>query len=315
MIITDILSKWVDNTNLRCRHPYSEYDRLLPQFDEDSGIEKNIFQIYLRGDDLSREDAIAKLTPDFTENIERLKSNNPGFNYQLYSDKEAKQFVLQYYGETMWEYYQRIDNAYLAAKADLLRYLLLYAFGGVYLDLKSTVECPLSKTLRDDDRFLVFYWDIFPEGQHHDLVPDYIVKGEMLQTFIVAAKGHPFLRKVILSVLRQIDQYNPYRDGVGWAGTLTTVGPIIYTKTIYEEITHSMDSSVFREGKPWEEFGFKFYFAGDYTPGIYQQKLSMKDYRKSSRPVIVCKRHWLQTINIWWMKILHIYRRICKVKK
>lgn len=310
MYITELLSERLDKYNNKKGLLTSEqYEYLLPTFQQEQKIAKNLFQICLlgqRGD--SSEKTISLLPSAFVENIENLKKNNPEYYYHLYSDHEAELFIEQYYGPTILDYYRRIDNDYLAAKADFLRYLLLYALGGVYLDLKSTINRPLSQTLQTEDRFLVFYWDNMLGGQHHYLIPDYIIKGEMLQAFIISARGHIFLRKVILNVLRQIDLYNPYKNGVGWAGTLSTVGPVIYTKTIYDEINHCADSSIYREGKPWAEFGYNVYFAGDYMPGAYQKVLSMKNYRRSTRPLIICNSKHLQKTNILWLKILHQYR-------
>lgn len=311
MIFTDYLKKRVDKHNLRHLLSDAQYEQMLPRFDEESKISKNLFQIYLLDNDSTADDVMSNLTPEFIDNIERLKKNNPEYAYHLLSDRDAQHFINQYYGTTIWSYYQRIDNAYLAAKADFLRYLLLYACGGIYLDLKSTIDFPLSKTLRDDDRFMVFYWDDIPGGRHHYLIPDYITKGEMLQAFIISARGHLFLRSIILNVLRQIDSYNPYSNGVGFEGTLKTVGPVIYTKTIYKIITTPcIDDLNYREGKPGEEFGYKVYFGGKYVSGVYQKSLSMKDYRKSSRPVIRCDSKLLQLTNIIWLRILHAYRKI-----
>lgn len=311
MFFTDYLKKRVDKHNLSHILTDAQYEQMLPRFGEDSKISKNIFQIYLLDNDSTADDVMSNLTPEFIDNIERLKKNNPEYAYHLLSDRDAQHFINQYYGTTIWSYYQRIDSAYLAAKADFLRYLLLYACGGIYLDLKSTIDVPLSKTLREDDRFMVFYWDTPSGGVHHYLIPDYITKGEMLQAFIVSAQGHPILRAVILNVLRQIDAYNPYRNGIGFEGTLTTVGPAIYTKTIYNIITnHCTDDGIYREGKPEIEFGYKVYFAGEYVSGSYQKTLSMKDYRKSSRPVIRCDSKLLQLANIIWLRILHAYRKI-----
>lgn len=312
MWITDYLSKCVDKYNNRKGQLTSEYyENLLPNIPLEQKISKNLFQICLLGKvGESAEKTMSLLPSAFIENIEKLKKNNPEYRYHLYGDQEAELFIAKYYGPDILDYYHRIDNDYLAAKADFLRYLLLYALGGVYLDLKSTIDRPLSQTLQKEDCFLVFYWDNLPGGQHHYLIPDYITKGEMLQTFIISARGHFFLRKVILNVLRQIDLYNPYKNGVSWEGTLSTVGPVIYTKTIYDLIDHCTDNSIYREGKPWGEFGFKFYFAGEYMPGVYQKVLSMKDYRKSTRPLIVCSRKHLQKANILWLKILHLYRNL-----
>lgn len=310
MIISDILSNLVDKNNRIHQFSLEKYDQMLPHFEQDSKIASNIFQICLLGNDSSAKDVFFRLPLAFRENIDKLKKNNPNYRYRLFSDIEAKQFILQYYGEKILYYYQRIDDTYLAAKADFLRYLLLYAFGGVYLDLKSSIEFPLSKTLRKEDRFLVFYWDNLPGGQQHYLIPTYITKGEMLQTFIISARGHLFLRKVIMNVLCQIDQYNPHKNGIGWEGTLTTTGPVLYTKVIFEESAHCADPLIFREAKPWQEFGFKFYFAGEYTPGFYHKALSMKNYRKNSRPVIICSQKLLQIVNVIWLRVLYYYRMI-----
>ena len=308
MYITDLLKKRTDRINRKAPLSDNQYDQMIPCFEASAKIPKNIFQICLSGGNTSFYDVISDLSPDFMENIEQLKQNNPDYKYHLISDKEARQFIIQYYGNTVWSYYQRIDDDYLAAKADLLRYLLLYALGGVYLDLKSTIARPLSDVIRDTDRFFVFYWDNMPNGQRHYLVPEYATKGEMLQGFIISARGHFFLRKVILNVLKKIDQYNPYIDGVGWEGTLKTTGPIIYLETIHSEIHLCQDQSCYREDKPFKNFGFRLSFAGTYTPGHYQKRLSMKDYRKSSRPVVVCSKRCLQMANICWLKILWFYR-------
>lgn len=312
MFVTDFLSRQIDRYNRGRRLSLEQYEQMLPRFEEEKEISKNIFQIYLLGNNSSVSDVMSKLTAGFVDNINKLKNNNPEYRYQLISDREAKHFITKYYGTKIWEYYQRIDKAYLAAKADFLRYLLLYAKGGVYLDLKSTIEYPLSTTLRQDDRFLLFYWDNMPGGNHNCLIPDYIDKGEMLQGFIISAKGHIFLRKVILNVLASIDQYNPYKSdcGVGWYGTLATVGPAIYTKTIYEAIIRQ-ENVLYRESKPFAVFGYKVYFAEEtYTPGGYLKSLSMKDFRKSSRPVIKSRVKWLQIINVVWLKFVQIYNRI-----
>lgn len=314
MFVTKYLSKITEEVNRKNCLPIEKYDELLPQFEESPVIAKHIFQICLLGDGSSSERVMHRLTPEFIDNIDKLKRNNPEYNYHLFSDQEARQFILQYYGPFVWNYYRRIDSAYLAAKADLLRYLVLYALGGVYLDLKSTVDSPFSEVLREDDRFMVFYWDNMPNGQHHYLIPEYIQKGEMLQGFIISASGHVFLRKVILSVLQKIDRYNPYKDGIGWEGTLKTVGPVIYTQTVFNLIQDT-DDLYYREAGPFNEFGYRLSFLGTYSPGQYQKSLLMKDYRKSSRPVIMNGNRWVQAVNALYLKILKCFRSISMTKQ
>lgn len=169
---------------------------------------------------------------------------------------------------------------------------------------------PLNETIRENDRFLIFYWDNLPKGAPHPLlIPAHIVKGGMLQGFIISARDHRFLRDVILSILKKIDSYNPYRDGIGWTGVHLVTGPVIYTETIFNTINKQTDQ-VFREGLPFKEFGYKPYFAGKYSGGEYQKKISMSDYRKSVRPLIKNDNQLLQTTNIVWLHVLRIYRKL-----
>lgn len=308
MFITDYFKRKVDESNLKLS--LANYEQMLPRFKEDSRISKNLFQIFLLGDDSSAEKLMSKLPPDFIANINHLKKNNPEYDYHLFGDQEAKEFIFLYYGATIWEYYQRIDGAYLAAKADFLRYLLLYALGGVYLDLKSTIEFPLADTIKEGDKFILMW----PEKKrHHYLLLNSIEKGEMIQSFIISARGHYFMRAVILNVLQQIDLYNPYRQGTDWQGTLSTTGPAIYTNTVYSAIKHCSDKTAFREDDV-THYGYKMDFSGQYSPGIYQRRLQMKDYRRTSRPVIKCNNKYLQIINVFYLKILNKYVRLTRGK-
>lgn len=316
MVITDFLKKSVDKKNAKSQPDIGRYEAMVPRFDKDESVAKNLFQICLTLEgDRTAEEVMQKLTSEFINNIHNLKKKNPDYCYRLISNKEAECFIEKYYGSAILNYWNRIDNTYLAAKADFLRYLLLYALGGIYVDLKSTIEIPLSKTIRDDDKYLVFYWDNLQNGQHHYLIPEYIKGGEMLQGFIISARGHCFLRSCILNVMQQIDRYNPYENGVGWQGVLTTTGPAIYTRTIYDEIQRCSDNTIYRYGQPFNEFGFRLYIGGEYSPGGYQRKLSMTDYRKSSRPVVRCKNPCLQAINVCWLRILQLYRERVKFLK
>lgn len=314
MVITDFFKYSVDKKNAKGQPDIGRYEAMVPRFDKDESVAKNLFQICLTLEgDGTAEEVMQILTSEFTNNIANLKKKNPDYCYRLISNKEAVCFIEKYYGSAILKYWNRIDNTYLAAKADFLRYLLLYALGGIYVDLKSTIDIPLSKTIRDDDKYLVFYWDNLPNGQHHYLIPEYIKGGEMLQGFIISARGHCFLRSCILNVMRQIDRYNPYENGVGWQGVLTTTGPALYTRTIYDEIQRCSDTTIYRYGQPFNEFGFRLYIAGKYSPGAYQRKLSMTDYRKSSRPVVRCKNPCLQVINVCWLRILQLYRERVKL--
>jgi mannosyltransferase OCH1-like enzyme len=106
----------------------------------------------------------------------------------------------------------------------------MYKDGGVYLDIKSRLSRPLNETLRSTDRFLISQWK--NGWQNSDRELDHVSGGEYQQWFIVAAPGHPYLKSVIDSVVRNIASYNPLRHSVGKSAVLRVTGPIAYTRAI-----------------------------------------------------------------------------------
>ena len=118
----------------------------------------------------------------------------------------------------------------------LFSLLAIYAFGGVYIDIKSYFSQPIANVVAEDDAFILSQWDNLPGGSHPgfglhrelDLVPG----GEFQQWHVIACAGHPFLRAVIAKVLGNIETYRPWRGGVGRIGVLRLTGPIAYSHAI-----------------------------------------------------------------------------------
>ncbi len=167
--------------------------------------------------------------------VKRNLLNAQGWYHKLYSDEDIVQFISQHYGSRMLRRYLAISADYGAARADFFRYLLIYAYGGIYLDIKSAVTRPLSEVIAPSDTFLLGQWSDCGEdkchdwGQHPETV---LLGGEFQQWFIAASPRHPFLEAVIRQVCRNIDLYLPALQGAGKRGVLGVTGPIAYTKAI-----------------------------------------------------------------------------------
>ncbi len=170
-------------------------------------------------------------------NLDHIQAQNPGWSLTLYDDQDIEQFIVQRYGPGVQALYARLNPRYGAARADLFRYLLVYALGGVYLDLKSSTSEPLDSWLRPDDRFVLSQWDNAPGGCYPDFgIHDelrQIPGGEYQQWFIIASPGHPFLKAVIQRVLGHIAAYGPWPLWIGRHGTFRLTGPVPYTLAIH----------------------------------------------------------------------------------
>ncbi len=88
------------------------------------------------------------LPPELQENVDKLKAKNPGWEYRFYDDSDIIKFISTFYGYEILTYFERINPKYGAARADLFRYLLMYIYGGVYLDIKSTFTRPIDEVLQ-----------------------------------------------------------------------------------------------------------------------------------------------------------------------
>ncbi len=165
--------------------------------------------------------------------IDDIRRLNPTWEHRVFDNNDGLEFISTHYGPKIRRYYESINPNYGPARADLFRYLALYATGGVYIDLKSTMAVPLDSVLQDNDVYLLSRWDPQhpPEfGRHVEL---FAMGGvEFEQWYIVAAAGHPFLKAAIDAVLRNIDAYNPVWHSVGKLGVLRLTGPIAYSLAI-----------------------------------------------------------------------------------
>ena len=70
-----------------------------------------------------------------------------GYERRVYSDSDAIQFLSQYFSVAVLNKFTTLKRG--AHKADLLRYCLLYIYGGIYLDIKTELVQPIDEMFKD----------------------------------------------------------------------------------------------------------------------------------------------------------------------
>ena len=285
-----------------------DYDALIPQVPFQAGIQRHIFQTVKDKD---------KMAAPLRKNVERIRQLNPDWTCTLFDDADIEAYIETHYGPRILAFYHRIGPHYGAAKADFFRYLVIFREGGVYLDIKSTVDRPLSEVVRPDDTCLLSYWNNLP-GQghegfgHYPGLPDYIERGEIIQWYVAMAAGHPLLRKVIAQMLSNIDRYNPYVNSVGWLGTVSTTGPIMYTTTIWDALHEASERYPVRWVDIIGECGFRYsIFAeqGENPAAPAHTAHLPSDYRKAVSPVIRHRCGIVNAINRAYLTLLQRLHR------
>lgn len=128
------------------------------------------------------------LSPEMRAAVDTFRSQ-PGYHHILWTDETCVSFILKEFGERFARAYQvLIPGAY---RADFWRYCILWKFGGVYSDAKTTLFRPLDEILRPDDELVLV----------RDLPRNCILNG-----FIACKAGHPLLRIILDMTLERIEQ-------------------------------------------------------------------------------------------------------------
>ena len=188
-------------------------------------IPKNIFQLIKDKNNIN---------PSFQKNIDYIKNLNPEWKYILLDDNDMVEYMKKNYPPYILDIYNMINPKYGAAKADFLRYLILYKEGGAYFDIKSAMKYPLDHIIKYDDEYILTHDKCNCQSSYLDSED-----GEFQQWYIICRPGHPFLKKVIDNVINNILEYDIKKDGTGKPGVLKLTGPIAYTKSILPLLSHN----------------------------------------------------------------------------
>ena len=119
--------------------------------------------------------------------IKNMMELNPTYTHYLYDDDEINNFVLDNYPGEIFEAYNMLNIG--AARADLWRYLILYKYGGIYLDIDAAILKPLDTLIKRDDSAIITR-EMF--------------EGLFNQWILIFKKGHPLLKEVITQCIFNI---------------------------------------------------------------------------------------------------------------
>ena len=156
----------------------------------------------------------ADLHPVLQSVQQRIMQLNPEYEYRFFDDDDIMRFVQQEYDDRVYRAFCMLNVG--AARADFWRYLVLYRWGGVYLDMDSTLLRPLRELIRVGDRCI-----ISREGN-----PDVF-----LQWMLVFEPGHPILKTCIDLCVQNI-------EGRFDLDVFSLTGPGVFTNAVLQFLWH-----------------------------------------------------------------------------
>lgn len=122
-----------------------------------------------------------RVHPAIHANVMRLLEANPECGYRFITDEVGRELIREHFDESVSAAFERLGVG--AAKGDFLRYVALYVYGGIYLDLDSGLDLHLPSFLSGlSDPPCVFFHDGTPNiiqwcfmvAPRHELLLDII---------------------------------------------------------------------------------------------------------------------------------------------
>jgi mannosyltransferase OCH1-like enzyme len=146
-------------------------------------------------------------------NLQNILKTNPEYDYRLITDQEGVDIIkTNFDNRTLTAFQQLILGA---AKGDFIRYIVLYLYGGVYLDLDASIETDLNTFIKPMDEFIFF------------------INGDInLEQFCFMIRPrHPILLMIIEEMVKRIENRE--------SNIFRATGPTLFNDVIYNMLNNT----------------------------------------------------------------------------
>ena len=210
-LITFWTGSWLEN-NLK--YKLQKYIPKKLNIENNQLIPKNIFKILILDDDE------LPLIPEYLFNcIKSWIELNPEYNLILFDKNDCVEFLKKNFKEDVLKAFNMLKP--YSYKCDLIRFCLLYIYGGIYSDIRLTLLQPLKTIIKNNIDFI----------SPNDLIINKN-KTPLLTSFIGAIPKHPFLKKTIDNVVNNV--LNKYYGNT----PLDPTGPTVFGLSVNEVINN-----------------------------------------------------------------------------
>jgi mannosyltransferase OCH1-like enzyme len=136
-----------------------------------------------------------------------IRKRNPEYDYRLITDNDGTFLMKSHFDKRVLNAFQQLKLG--AAKGDFIRYIALFLFGGIYLDLDASIELQLNQLIHPEDEFIFF------------------INGDanLEQFCFMIRPKHPIILKIIEEMVNRIENKEP--------SIFKATGPILFNDVIY----------------------------------------------------------------------------------
>ena len=214
-----------------------------------------------------------RIPQQFLENVKTFVKHNPNWQYYLWTDDSARALIKDYYPWLLPVWDGISYSKFTIRRADALRYVVLYHFGGIYADLDAVNYRSLDKAITKHP--CVFTPEPFEHAINRAWSP-YLINNAVM----MCAAKHPFLKQ-LMDNLHTMEHYNGVVDATG-PGYVTT------QYMLYNNLTKETDHFVLYGNRSLNDLS-------DSSPYFYKGKLPMSDEKSV---YIANTRYFLHSLDV-----------------
>ena len=180
---------------------------------------KIIHQIWIQG-----QDNIPTKFHKYVNQIKSMHNINDGWQYILWDDLKIISFLRQH--KKLIDTYYKLE--YLHQKVDFARYVILYIFGGIYIDMDAYTVKPL------DNLFEKFKdYNLIVSKMDMNKFEKYVMQYHINNGIIISKKGSVVLKDLIDIVINNPD-CKSYHNKMNCI--LSTTGPYVFTQVMEKHL-------------------------------------------------------------------------------
>jgi mannosyltransferase OCH1-like enzyme len=180
---------------------------------------------------------------------------NPEYSYEFYDDQRQEEYVRNFDCEGLNFTNEELNKAYdsikiPAGKADIWRYLIIYKNGGVYVDIDTICQVPLSQYVNPDDTIVtgITGWlygnKINPNARETGRL---ILKWYHLfyQCYLIYTPQNPFIKTTLEACIQAVNTRTPIPGSENCENLLERyTGPCVLNYTVRKYLGLSKDEDL-----------------------------------------------------------------------
>ena len=234
-----------------------------------------------------------KIAQQFNDVILYNKKNNPELEFRFYDDIKIKKFIKKYYPE-FYKFFICINKDYGAAEADIFRILILYHYGGIYIDIKTKINNIYDQI--KDTPFACGKYDEYLMRYYNNLIgfgySNFFISSEKRGKIITDLKNEMYYRLSNFGKLNLSFKYNFLFYGNNLSGIKAVffhTGPGLFNDVLYN---HKNFKAIYNEKY------IKYDNSSSYTYRIINHRKIYKNrYHFSKNKLLNCKNIPIGKIN------------------